>query len=135
MIVATLIMSIAVVGMISGLSGATRNAALLRDYDRVTQLARLRMNDLVVDPDFHAGSTIHGDFDRSLAGGLTAGWQASVSTFELAPPANRPYIGEMVLERVVLDTWWMSGRTRRTFRLETLRRRILTQADLAAVGQ
>ncbi len=49
MIVATLIMGIAVVGLLSGISGATRNAARLRDYDRVAQVARWRMNELLVD--------------------------------------------------------------------------------------
>ena len=50
MIVATMIMGIAVVGLMSGISSTTRNAARLRDYDRVVQLARLRMNDLLADP-------------------------------------------------------------------------------------
>ena len=50
MMVATIIMAIAIVGLLSGISGATRNAARLRDYDRAVQLARLRMNDLLVDP-------------------------------------------------------------------------------------
>ena len=45
MVVATLIMAVAVVGLLSGISGATRNAARLRDYDRAVQLARLRMNE------------------------------------------------------------------------------------------
>ena len=40
MVVATAIMGIAVVGLLSVLAGATRNAARLRDYDRVAQLAR-----------------------------------------------------------------------------------------------
>jgi len=132
MIVATLIMSIAVVGMLSGLAGTTRNAARLRDYDRVTQLARLRMNDLLVDPLFRSGSAIGGTFDLSLTGGLEAGWQARASNFEQAPPPHTPMVGEMVLDRIVLDVWWMSGSTRRTFSMETLRQRIVTPADVSA---
>ena len=50
MIVATTIMGIAVAGLMSGISSSTRNAARLRDYDRVVQLARLRMNSLLTDP-------------------------------------------------------------------------------------
>ncbi len=45
MIVATTIMGIAVAGLMCGISSSTRNAARLRDYDRVVQLARLRMNE------------------------------------------------------------------------------------------
>lgn len=132
MIVATLIMSIAVVGMLSGLAGTTRNAARLRDYDRVTQLAQLRMNDLLVDPTFRPGVATGGVFDHSITGGLDAGWQASASNFEQSPPTHTPMVGEMVLDRIVLDIWWMSGSTRRTFRVETLRRRLVTAADVAA---
>ncbi len=39
MIVATTIMAIAIVGLLAGISGATRNAARLRDYDRAVELA------------------------------------------------------------------------------------------------
>ena len=50
MIVATTIMAIAVVGLLSGIAASTRNAARLREYGRAVQLARLRMNELLVDP-------------------------------------------------------------------------------------
>ena len=129
MIVATLIMSIAVVGMMSGLAGATRNAARLRDYDRVAHLARLRMNDLLTDPTFHPGIGLSGTFDPSIASGLEAGWVARDATFETSPPPHPPMPGEMALDRVVLDIWWMSGSNRRTFRLETVRRRIVTAGE------
>jgi hypothetical protein len=132
MIVATLIMSIAVVGMLSGLAGATRNAARLRDYDRMAQLARLRMNDLLVDQAFRPNSAISGTFDTSLTGGLEAGWQARVVNFEQAPPPHAPMVGETVLDQIVLDVWWMSGSSRRTFSMETLRQRTVTPADAAA---
>ena len=41
MIVATTIMGIAVAGLMSGIASTTRNAARLRDYDRVVHLARV----------------------------------------------------------------------------------------------
>ena len=75
-------MSIAVVGLLGGISGALRNAARLRDYDRVVQLGRLRMNDILADP----GAPLSGTFDADLTGGLSAGWAAQVAPFE-APPA------------------------------------------------
>ena len=50
MIVATVIMATAVVGLLASISGAARNAARLRDYDRVVQLGRLQMNDILADP-------------------------------------------------------------------------------------
>src|ERR1035438_388981 len=70
MIVATTIMGIAIAGLLSGISGATRNAARLRDYDRVVQLARLRMNDLLADPSAPVNGGVQGMFPPELTGGL-----------------------------------------------------------------
>jgi general secretion pathway protein I len=117
MIVATTIMAIAIVGLLNGISGATRNASKLRDYDRVIQLARLEMDELLVDPDIagHAGN-----FDPHLTGGIEAGWAARTTITE--PPAN-PGPGQPSLERVELQIWWMQGKERRTFTLDAYRTR------------
>lgn len=120
MIVATLIMAIAVVGLLSGIAGATRSAARLRDYDRVTQLARLQMNELLVD--YGANASRSGQFDRVQTGYLDAGWRAQITPFEM-PPAPAP--GQLALDRVQLEVWWMSGDQRRTFSLEGFRTRVL----------
>jgi hypothetical protein len=127
MIVATLIMSVAIVGLLSALSGATRNAAHLRDYDRMAQLARLRMNDLLADPALPRAGALSGSFDRALTGGADAGWQVVLSPFE--GPA-RAVAGSLVLDRIQLQIWWMSGQARRSFTLEGFRQRTLTPADL-----
>ena len=47
-LVATLIMGIAISGVLSGLAAASRNAARLTDYDRATLLAREKMDELLV---------------------------------------------------------------------------------------
>jgi len=44
-LVATVIMGIAVAGLIAGLSQSVRNAARLSDYDRAAMLARTKMNE------------------------------------------------------------------------------------------
>jgi general secretion pathway protein I len=44
-LVATLIMGIAVSGILSGLAGAARNAARLTEYDRATILAKQKMDE------------------------------------------------------------------------------------------
>src|ERR1700730_13512709 len=49
-LVATLIMGIAVAGVLGGLSASARNAARLTQYDRATLLARAKMNELLLDP-------------------------------------------------------------------------------------
>ena len=131
MIVATLIMAIAIVGLMSGISGATRNAAHLRDYDRVAQLARLRMNDLLVDPHLPRNVMLNGSFDPSQTGGIESGWRAMVTLFEIPP---RPAPGQLGLEQIRLEIWWMSGSERRTFALESLRRKVLQEQDMPAPG-
>lgn len=126
--VATVIMAVAVVGLLSGISGALRNAARLTDYDRAVQLARLRMNELLVDQRLPRDAVVNGDFDPSLSGGLEAGWRARLSNFE-KPPSPGP--GQITLDRVELEIWWMSGSQRRTFTLDAFRPHVLTPADLA----
>jgi prepilin-type N-terminal cleavage/methylation domain-containing protein len=123
MIVATTIMGIAVAGLMSGISSSTRNAARLRDYDRVVQLARLRMNTLLADP----GAPRDGLFPPELTGGLQCGWSAQVAVAEAA--SRTPAPGDWVLDHIQLEIWWMSGGQRRSFPLESYRRRKLRPED------
>jgi type II secretory pathway pseudopilin PulG len=130
MMVATVIMAVAVVGLLSGLSGALRNAARLTDYDRAVQLARLRMSELLVDQRLPRNAVMNGAFDPALSGGLDAGWRARLTNFE-RPPSLGP--GQITIDRVELEVWWMTGAQRRTFTLDAYRPHVLTAADLAPV--
>ena len=133
MIVATTIMGVAVTGLLAGLSGATRNAARLRDYDRVVQLARLRMNELLLDERLPRDAVVSGEFDPALAGSLKAGWRARASVSESSPA---PVAGDFALDRIQLEIWWMAGDQRRTFELDGYRRRTLKAEDIVpAVGR
>jgi len=131
-LVATVIMAIAVTALMSGLSGAVRNASRLRDHDRVAQLARLRMNELLVDSTLPRNAALEGRFDGSIAGNLDAGWQALVTPFS-TPPA--PGSGMPALDRVVLQIWWIDGSNRHTFTLEGYKEHILVADDLAAAAR
>jgi general secretion pathway protein I len=126
-LVATAIMSIAVAGVLGGLSTASRNAARLTQLDRASLLAREKMDEILVDPSIPRKLPLQGIFDWSVAGGTTAGWRAQVLPFEVAPGAGP---GQWVLDRVELEVWWMDGSTRRTFNLEAFRRGILRPGDL-----
>ena len=128
-LVATVIMAIAVTALLSGLSGAVRNASRLRDHDRVAQLARLRMNELLVDPGLPRNASLDGRFDGPIAGTLDAGWQALVTPFS-TPPAPAPQMP--ALDRVVLQVWWNDGGNRHTFTLEGYKEHILVADDIAA---
>ncbi len=126
--VATVVMAIAIVGLLANISSATRNASRLRDYDHVAQLAQLRMNELLVDTKTPLNTVLEGEFDPLVAGGLKAGWRARLANFE-APP--QPQAGDLVLDRLQLEVWWMSGTQRRTLALEGFRHRYLKPRDLA----
>jgi general secretion pathway protein I len=129
MLVATTIMGLAIAGLMSGLSNSTRNAARLRDYDRVVQLARLRMNDLLADMRAPRNVPLEGQFAPEITGGMTAGWRARITTAEKSPA---PAPGDFSLDRIQLEIWWMSGSVRRNFQLESYRRRSLRPEDMAS---
>jgi general secretion pathway protein I len=130
MMVATVILAVAIVGLMSGISGALRNAARLTDYDRAVQLARLRMNELVVDERIPRDTVVAGEFDPEQSGLREAGWRARLANFEM-PPAKGP--GQISLDRIELEIWWMSGAQRRTFTLDAYRPHVLRPQDLTPV--
>jgi len=119
-LVATVIMGIAVAGLIAGLSQSVRNASRLADYDRAAMLARTKMNDLLLDPALPLNGTVSGRFDQTESGGIESGWQASLRPFESQPNAGP---GATILQQVALEIWWQpvsasaSKGTRRTMQL------------------
>jgi general secretion pathway protein I len=130
MMVATVIMAIAIVGLLSGISGALRNAARLTAYDRAVQLGRWRMNELLVDQRLPQATVLTGEFDPSQTGGIEAGWQARLSSFETQPGAGA---GDTALQRIELQIWWMSGAARRTFTLDAYRPHVLRADEVGPV--
>src|SRR5271168_2084251 len=125
-LVASLIMGLAVAGMLGGLSTSTRNAARLSQYDRATLLARQKMDELLVASEIRRGQPLEGAFDPALAGGSPIGWTAVVQPFETAPGAGP---GQWVVDRIQLEIWWMDGPTRHAFSLEAFRRGVLQVGD------
>ncbi len=126
-LVATAIMGIAVAGVLSALSGSTRNAARLTQYDRATLLAKSKMDELLVDQQIPRKVPLQGMFDPAQTGGTVIGWNAVVMPFEWAQGAAP---GMWVLDRVQLRIWWMDGATRHEFSLEGYRRGILRAGDI-----
>lgn len=131
MIVAATILAIAVVGLMAGLAGTTRNAARLQDYDRAVQLGRTRMNELLLDRRLPRNTLVSGEFHPTQSGGVEAGWKARLTPFELPPHAAA---GEIGLDRVELEVWWKTGTTVRTYTLDAYRPHLLTADDAAAGG-
>ena len=114
--VATTVMGVAVVTLMSALSTSVRNASRLTDYDRVAILARAKMDALLVDPTIPEAAVIEEPLDPVLLGGERGGWRARLTPFEQGTP------GIPGLDRVQLEIWWMSGEQRRSFVLEAFRR-------------
>ncbi len=119
MMVATLIMGIAVVGLLSSISTSLTNASRITQFDRAAVLARRTMDELIADPLLPKATPLSGTYDPELAGGVQAGWTAQIDPFDVPPNAGR---GTDVLERIQLEIWWMNGAKRRTMALEAFRR-------------
>lgn len=110
-LVATTIMGVAVVGLLSSLSTSMRNAARVTDADRAAQIARNKMEELVVDATLPFQANLEGTFDNN------SGWSAQIGPFEA--PQTQP--GAMVLQRIALVIWWKNGATTRQYPLESYR--------------
>ena len=119
-LVATVIMGIAVAGLIAGLSQSVKNASRLNDYDRAVMLARTKMNDLLLDVNLPFDGTVEGQFDRDQTGGIASGWRAALRPFDVPPRAGP---GTIILQRIGLELWWQPANgTRRAIQLESYRR-------------
>ncbi len=114
-LVATMIMGVAVVSLLSSLSTSMRNAARLTDYDRAVMLARTQMDALLLDSKLPLDTVIEGKYNPS------SGWRAKLTAFEMPP---KPVPGIPILERLELEIWWLAGERRRTFQVEGYKRDI-----------
>ncbi len=118
-LVATLIMGIAISGLLYALAGTLRNAGRLNQYDRSALLARQKMDELILNEHLPRHQLLQGGFDPVMAAGMQGGWRAQITPWE-APPGSGP--GTPILDRVELEIWWMNGEQRRSMRLEGFRK-------------
>lgn len=117
-LVATVIMGIAVAGLMAGLSQSVRNASRLTEHDRAAMLAKTKMNDLLLDSTLPFTGEVQGDFD-DVPDGMTAGWRASLKPFDGQRGAGP---GAVVLQEIALEVWWQpEGANKRTLDLEGYR--------------
>ena len=128
-LVATLIMGIAVAGLMSSISTSLGNASRLTDYNRAALLGRQKLDELLIADKLQKMTPFQGTWGPEVTGGLPIGWIARVVPFETPPNAHA---GVPILERIELEIWWMNGDRRRTFALDGYRRKVLTADDVAA---
>jgi general secretion pathway protein I len=131
-LVATVVMAIAVAGLMSAISSSLRNAARLTDHDRAALLGRQKMDELLVATGLEKGVAFEGTWGPEVTDGMQMGWIARLTPFEIPPGARAP--GMPFIERVELEIWWMNGAQRRSFRVDGFRRSVMTPADLAVLG-
>ena len=121
-LIATAVAGIAIAGLMNGISSSARNANRLVQRDRAAELARSKMDELLVNHTLLRGQMTEQPFDPAISGGVPAGWRARVTPFETSPGAGS---GMWVVDRIELEIWWMDGPTRRSFSLEGYRRGVL----------
>ncbi len=113
MIVATALLSMTIVGLLSLISGSVSNATRVREYDRAAMLARSKMNELLTVTPVPLAQTLAGNFDRQT------GWTAQLDPFEVV---GVPAPGGRMLVRVQLTVWWTrAGGERRSIQAESYR--------------
>lgn len=126
-LVATTIMAVAIVGLVSLLSNTVRNAARLSDYDRATILAKRKMDELLADRSIPRFVPVQGAWPSESTGSVRVTWTAMIVPFDLPPHAG-PDVA--ALDRVQLTVAWLGANNQqRTFSIEGFRRGILTGPD------
>ena len=125
-LVATMIMGVAIAGIMNALAASARNVARLTQADRAVVLARSKMDELLVNDALPRKTFIEGQFGVAEAGSAVSGWRARVTPIESAPEAA--YLN-WVVDRIELEIWWMDGATRKSFSLEGYRRALLPQGE------
>ena len=125
-LVATMIMGIAVAGILNALAASSRNVVRLTQADRAVLLARTKMDELLVNDALPRKVFVDGRFGAAEAGPMDAGWRARVTAIESAPGAHDL---NWVVDRIELEIWWMDGATRRSFSLEGYRRALLPYGE------
>lgn len=127
-LVATVILAVAISGLMSALSGSMRTAGRLTDYDRAAMLAKRKMEEVLADKRVPRNILLQGQYDPAQTNGAPSGWRVHIGAFETPP---NPAPGIPVVDRIQVQIWWMSGDAQRTFDIESFRRHFLTAQDVA----
>ncbi|MCX6624547.1 MAG: type II secretion system protein [Acidobacteria bacterium] len=131
MLVATVIMGIAVTGLLTSLTSSLRNTARLTEYDRASMLARRKLDEILLLPRTPLIGVMQDSYRPEETGGVESGWKARFSLFEHGPNLAP---GAKVLEKIELQVWWKAGESVRHYNVETYRIRSLLLEDVAVMA-
>ncbi len=113
--VATTIMAVAVVTLLSALTTSLRSASAVLDSDKAAMLGKQTLDALLMETSLAAGQELQGQFKPNETG-ITGGWRARVEPFETAQNVRGR------IDRVAVEIWWQRGLGRRVLQLEGFRR-------------
>lgn len=113
MIVATTVLSLAIVGLLGLLRASLANAARVREYDRAAMLARSTMTELLATDPLPVPATLSGRYDDK------SGWNARTRAAEMPITART---GGVMVAQVKLTVWWNSEGRRKTAVFDGFRR-------------
>ena len=105
MIVATTVLSLAIVGLLGVIRTSLANAARVKEYDRAAMLARSTMSEILVSDPLPVPGRQSGRYDDK------AGWEAVIKPFEMP---MRPRSGGVMVAGIQLTIWWRSEGRRKT---------------------
>ena len=105
MIVATTLLSLAIVGLLGVIRTSLANAARVKEYDRAAMLARSTMSEILVSDPLPLPGRLSGRYDDK------AGWEAVIKPFEMP---MRPRSGGVMVAGIQLTIWWRSEGRRKT---------------------
>ncbi|WP_031496122.1 type IV pilus modification PilV family protein [Bryobacter aggregatus] len=115
-LVATVILAVAVSALLSNLSVSTANLFRSNDMDRLTYLAKRKMDELSTSRGLPRNTPIEGSFPSNDPKIPAGGWRAVLVPFGVPSQTSQEH-----LERVRLESWLQVGTKRRTLVLETYR--------------
>ena len=125
MIVATTLLSLAIVGLLGVIRTSLANAARVKEYDRAAMLARSTMSEILVSDPLPLPGLLSGRYDDM------AGWEAVIKPFEMP---MRPRSGGVMVAGIQLTIWWRSEGRRKTQVFNGFRRVRITPEHMGSAA-
>ena len=122
MIVATTLLSLAIVGLLGVIRTSLANASRVKEYDRAAMLARSTMSEIQVKDPLQIPGRLSGRYDDA------AGWEAVIKPFELP---IRPRSGGVMVAHIQLTIWWRAEGRRKTQAFNGFRRVRITPEHMS----
>ncbi len=118
MIVATTVLSLAIVGLLGLIRASLANVARVREYDHAAMRARSTMTELLATDPLPVPARLSGNYDDK------SGWEARTAPAEMPITPRR---GGVMVARVNLTVWWNSEGRRKTAVFDGFRRILIGQ--------